>query len=65
MSGGASGPIPKPDATVIPGTWRLDNGDIAEERGLPKYPIARPIEGKILRPQYKDILKGMFDTVRN
>jgi len=59
-----SGTIPKADAFTKPGTWRLDNGDIAEERGLPKYPIARQIEGKILRPQYKDILKGMFDRMR-
>ncbi len=56
--------IPKADTVTKPGTWRLDNGDIAEERGLPKYPIARQIEGKILRPQYKDILKGMFDRIR-
>lgn len=39
-------------------SWRMDSGDIAEERGIPSYPTARPIEGKILRPQYQDILKG-------
>lgn len=38
--------------------WRVNSGDIAEERGLPSYPSARHSEGKILRPQYKDILRG-------
>lgn len=37
---------------------RADSSDIAEERGLPMYPTARKGEGKILRPQYKDILRG-------
>lgn len=36
---------------------RADSSDIAEERG-PLYPTTRKGEGKILRPQYKDILKG-------
>lgn len=36
---------------------RAGSSDIAEERG-PLYPITRKGEGKILRPQYKDILKG-------
>lgn len=36
---------------------RADSSDIAEERG-PLYPMTRKGEGKILRPQYKDILKG-------
>ncbi|PKY02919.1 Ypt/Rab-specific GTPase-activating protein [Aspergillus campestris IBT 28561] len=36
---------------------RADSSDIAEERGLPMYPTARKGEGKILRPQYKDILR--------
>ncbi|KAJ5783482.1 uncharacterized protein N7518_009159 [Penicillium psychrosexuale] len=35
---------------------RADSSDIAEERGAPMYPTARKGEGKILRPQYKDIL---------
>jgi len=39
--------------------WRADSGDISEERGLPNYPTAKPTEGKILRPQYKDILRGI------
>ncbi|KAJ5195179.1 uncharacterized protein N7498_008617 [Penicillium cinerascens] len=36
---------------------RANSSDIAEERGAPMYPTARKSEGKILRPQYKDILQ--------
>lgn len=36
----------------------FDSGDIAEERGVPNYPSAKPNQGKILRPQYQEILKG-------
>ncbi|KAJ5718038.1 hypothetical protein N7488_003684 [Penicillium malachiteum] len=36
---------------------RANSSDIAEERGTPMYPTARKSEGKILRPQYKDILQ--------
>ncbi|KAJ5214813.1 hypothetical protein N7468_010492 [Penicillium chermesinum] len=36
---------------------RANSSDIAEERGTPMYPSARKIDGKILRPQYKDILQ--------
>lgn len=39
---------------------RANSSDIAEERGTPMYPTARKTEGKILRPQYKDILRGTF-----
>jgi len=39
---------------------RANSTDIAEERGAPMYPIARKGEEKILRPQYKDILQGMY-----
>jgi hypothetical protein len=39
---------------------RANSADIAEERGAPMYPVARKGEGKILRPQYKDILQGMY-----
>lgn len=35
------------------------SADIAEERGAtPTYPVPKKSEGKILRPQYKDILRG-------
>ena len=33
-------------------------GDIAVERPASTYPMPKKSEGKILRPQYKDILKG-------
>jgi TBC1 domain family member 2 len=35
-----------------------NSADIAIERPAPTYPMPRKSEGKILRPQYKDILKG-------
>ena len=47
------------DTSLSPGRTRANSSDIAEERGGPSYPTARKIEGKILRPQYKDILKGL------
>ena len=37
----------------------FDSGDIAEERNAPQYPVAKQSRGKILRPQYKDILRGI------
>jgi hypothetical protein len=38
--------------------WRgIDSGDIAEERRIPTYPTAKKVEGKILRPQYQEILR--------
>jgi hypothetical protein len=37
---------------------RANSSDIAEERGVSMYPTTRKSEGKILRPQYKDILRG-------
>lgn len=40
---------------------RANSSDIAEERDIPLYPTTvRKSEGKILRPQYKDILRGML-----
>lgn len=46
------------------GTRRLSNSaDIAVERPIPSYPIAKKSEGKILRPQYKEILKGLTTVV--
>ena len=42
------------------GRRRANSSDIAEERGPPIYPMAKQAEGKILRPQYKDILRGKF-----
>jgi len=40
------------------GRQRANSSDIAEERGVPMYPSTRKGEGKILRPQYKEILNG-------
>ena len=37
---------------------RANSSDIALERGPPSYPATKGGEGKILRPQYKDILRG-------
>jgi hypothetical protein len=34
------------------------SADIAVERPAPSYPMPKKSEGKILRPQYKDILRG-------
>lgn len=39
---------------------RSNSSDIAEERGIPLYPSANKNEGKILRPQYKEILHGKY-----
>ena len=36
---------------------KVDSGDISEERSLPSYPTTKSSHGKILRPQYKDILR--------
>ena len=42
------------------GRAMANSSDIAEERGPPSYPTAKKSEGKILRPQYKDILRGTY-----
>lgn len=40
-------------------TRRYSNSaDIAVERPAPTYPMPKKSEGKILRPQYKEILRG-------
>lgn len=41
------------------GRPRANDSDLADERGPPNYPTAKKSEGKILRPQYKDILRGI------
>jgi hypothetical protein len=44
--------------------WRgIDSGDIAEERGIPTYPTAKKVEGKILRPQYQEILRDPANSM--
>lgn len=47
----------------LPGRVRANSSDIAEERGAPIYPTAKQSEGKILRPQYKDILRGLSPSM--
>ena len=46
------------DANLSLRRARANSSDIAEERGGPSYPNPQKQKGKILRPQYKDILKG-------
>lgn len=45
------------------GRARANSSDIAEERGAPIYPTAKQSEGKILRPQYKDILRDPANSL--
>ncbi|KAL8868908.1 MAG: hypothetical protein Q9174_004675 [Haloplaca sp. 1 TL-2023] len=42
---------------------RANSSDIAMERGPPSYPVAKKSEGKILRPQYKEILRDPANTL--
>ena len=44
-------------------SWALDNGDVADTRAIPTYPSAKKSEGKILRPQYKDILRDPANSL--
>ncbi|KAL1621924.1 GTPase-activating protein [Neofusicoccum ribis] len=59
--GGTGGSLTSPsDSDFASAHWRMNSGDIAEERNgdtIPLYPTAKPTVGKILRPQYKDILR--------
>jgi len=46
------------------GPRRLSNSaDIAIERPSPSYPVAKKSEGKILRPQYKEILRDPANSL--
>lgn len=55
-----TGPLsPALDGTFGLGTrLHSDSADIAVERPSLTYPMPKKSEGKILRPQYKDILQG-------
>ncbi|QQK45695.1 RabGAP/TBC [Penicillium digitatum] len=58
FSGGAAGnPSTLGFGLAAANRQRANSSDIAEERGAPLYPTARKGDGKILRPQYKDILQ--------
>lgn len=47
------------DTATGDGRPRANSSDIAEERGVPSYALPKKSEGKILRPQYKEILRGL------
>jgi len=47
----------------IPSFLRSNSFDIAEERNPLAYPSAKKGDGKILRPQYKDILKDPANSL--
>lgn len=49
--------------TDLPSRERANSTDIAEERGPPEYPTATRTEDKILRPQYKEILRGLLTAL--
>ncbi|RYO76449.1 hypothetical protein DL766_010478 [Monosporascus sp. MC13-8B] len=54
----SEGNSPTLDNASAPSQRRYSNSaDIAIERPAPTYPMPKKSEGKILRPQYKDILK--------
>jgi TBC1 domain family member 2 len=46
-----------------PGKLGPDVSDIAELRGGPTYPSTSKPAGKILRPQYKEILRGTLTAL--
>lgn len=46
------------------GSRRLSNSaDIAIERPTPSYPVAKKSEGKMLRPQYKEVLRDPANSL--
>ncbi|KAG5920018.1 hypothetical protein E4U42_006335 [Claviceps africana] len=54
----AGPPPPAVDGDFSRASWRhSDSADIAVERPSLSYPMPKKSEGKILRPQYKDILQ--------
>jgi hypothetical protein len=55
-------PMLKASTTQGP-AWSASTGDIAEERGIPNYPTAKKVDGKILRPQYKEILRDPANSL--
>ncbi|KAJ8605046.1 hypothetical protein MRB53_041558 [Persea americana] len=44
-------------------SWAVDNGDVADSRTIPSYPTAKSAQGKILRPQYKEILRDPANSL--
>jgi TBC1 domain family member 2 len=49
--------------SALPAHMRSSSFDIAEERNSLSYPSAKKAEGKILRPQYKDLLKDPANSL--
>lgn len=60
--GGISAKVSNGFATLAVGSTgnraRANSSDIAEVRETPVYPTTKQSDGKILRPQYKEILRG-------
>ena len=63
--GGGARPwgVPLPGSSGLGGRRLSNSADIAIERPTPSYPVARKSEGKILRPQYKDILSDPANSL--
>lgn len=61
LSQATSAPALAPPAS--PGRGRSGSFDIAEERNPLSYPSAKKGDGKILRPQYKEILKDPANSL--
>ena len=53
------------NAATALASWVLENGDVAEARAIPTYPATKKsTEGqKILRPQYKEILRDPANSL--
>ena len=58
QSGSAAGLSPVADRGAFQNRRHSNSADIAIERPSLSYPMPKKTEGKILRPQYKDILQG-------
>ena len=54
-----SSPMPHRSLSSSQSRRLSDSADIAIERPAPSYPVSKKSEGKILRPQYKEILRGL------
>lgn len=50
-------------APSLPAAWMMDHGDVADSRAIPSYPLPKKMEGKTLRPQYKDILRDPANSL--
>lgn len=61
--GGGVAPSNGSSAAAGSTPWNLDHGDVADSRAIPSYPSAKKVEGKILRPQYKDILRDPANSL--